>query len=658
VIKIPAENNKYYVSNASDLIPNIQYTKNIDMDEVGYLKMSSPFPRIISDADDNDFGVFTDAIQIKATGSEYKIATDGKIYDINLYDLSAIVDAGAPTANNPDGRFIGWKGGEWYYNSASDIYSLQATAGTVWDIENTDNISYAELFVNKNTLAGASFGAVDQYNESDMNGTTPSSTNSGITLVLPDNFRITGQAYSNYRMGIATYSETKGMAFFFTWDGATAEAGQGVPVYATEILDVVAYQNSWAILTSKGQLLRFNGAGFDVLANLPNYFLPVNWLLNSGIDHGRMMYVDGDVIYVNIGSLLEANDDGSGILKGFYSGIWCYDDAIKSIYHKHGLSTSKIVRIALTPTDNVFTSTAHKLVTGDKVLYDDGKTYYAIRLSDNTFSLASTYDLALAGTVTTDVLDGPMVWIKREDWSQLLAYNDNFGACVKFDSGENLRYQGVLPFFAGLQLINKSPSSDNSLCVMAPKFDNLSTVCYSKLKSSELEDNYRSIIVKHSKLVDGDNIVIKYKTKDNYKPIGVGDAGDSSPDNFITWATSTSFTTIDNIADVAVGDEVEFYSGAGAGSSAHIVSTTNNAGTWTVVIDEAIRGAGSGNKSTCLFDCFKKLAVITKSNQDITNQFTAPLGEVSKWIQVKLELRGRGVVIEEMIVDNVVHKPI
>lgn len=659
MIKIPNENNAYFVSNASDLIPNIQYTKNIDLDEEGYIKLSPPFPKLTSSTETAGFGTLADAIQIGTSDSEYKLATDGSIFDIDLDSLSITLDASAP-AGTVEGRFVGWKGGDWYYNGPSDIYSLQASAGTVWDIENTDNEDYIEIFVSRNTLVGSGTSTVEQYLTTDMDGTTPPSTNSGATLTIPANFTITGMAYSNYRIGIATYNDTKGQAYFFTWDGSTTEAGQGIPVSANQIIDVVAYQNSWVILTSKGQLLRFNGGGFDVLGNLPSYYFDANWIGGVGgieVTHGRMMSVDGDIIYFNIGTLLDADGSDSGLLQGFYSGIWCYDPTFKCIYHRYGLSNSKLYTVSLSPTANVYTSADHQLTTGDKVLYSS-TIYYAIYLTSSTFSLATTYDLAVLGTVATSAPNGTMIWIKREDWSQLAANNSDFGACIRFDSGGNLLSDGVLPFFAGLRTTTKAGTSTSTTCLMAPKFDNVGSVCYYKMKANEIEDMYNSIIVKHRKLIDGDKIIIKYKIRDNYEPISIGEANDISPDIYITWVTSTSFTTTKDLTDVEEGDEVEFYAGAGAGSTAHVVSTTNNAGTWTVVIDEAIRGGASGNRSTCIFDSFKKAGVITKDTQETNNVFTQRVGEASKSIQVKLELRGRGVAIEEMIVDNIMHMEI
>jgi hypothetical protein len=656
MIKIPATN-KYYVSNESDLIPNIQHTKNIDFDEAGYAKISAPFVKLTSEADVADFSIVTDIINI-GSAQAYKVATTENIYDVNLASVTVALDASAPTDASDEGRFVGWKGGDWYFNTASDIYSLQATAGTTWDIENTDGIDFATVFVNRNTLCGVLGSNIQQYLTTDMDGASPPSTNSSTTLVLPSNFTVMGMAYSNYRMGIATRSNINGEAYFFTWDGATTDAGQGLPVNAPMILDIVAYKNSWAVLTSTGQLLHFNGGGFDELGNLPPYYFGDSWCLYSGSqEHGRTMTADGDVIYINLGSLLESSPDDSGIRKGFYSGVWCYDPEV-GLYHRHALSNSLFYRVSLSPTANVYTSVAHSLLTGDKVRYSTGVIYYAIYVTADTFKLADTYDLAVADTPTSDTVNGTMSWIKREDWSQLTASNTNTGACIKFDNGSSVADEGVSPFFAGLGLVTKAAAYNNTFCLMAPVFDNISSITYYKIKSENITDNWVSVIVKNRKLFENDKIIVKAKYRETYDSVAIGEAGDSSPDRYITWTDSTTFTTTEDISLVEVGDEVEFYAGAGAGSTAHVVSATDNSGTWTVVVDEAIRGGASGNKSTCLFEPFKKIGTITKDNQSDENYNLIRLGVTSKSIQIKLELRGLGVAIEELIINNVTHKPV
>ena len=659
--KIPQEN-QFYVSNASDFVPSIQYTKNINMDEEGYLRLSAPMPAFINDTITTDFSFIAD-IAKAGTRDNYKIATNDKTYDVDLSDLNITLDASAPLSED-DVRFVGWKGGNWYVNIPSDIYSLLKTDGTTWDVENTASISFPELFVNRNTLCGVNGSSnVWQFTTADMDGTTPPGTHSGPTLAIPANFAITSLAYSNYRMGVGTRNTTGGSAYFFTWDGATTDASQGFPVYAEMILDIIAYKNSWAVLTSIGQLLYFNGGGFDVLGNLPCYFSGDNWVVYGGSqDHGRTMYTDGDVIYFNLGSNMEANFDDTGILNGFYSGVWCYDPVIGNVYHRHGLSHSLIINDIGDATSGVYTYTAHGMESGDKIRYTNNQILYAIKVTADTYKIAESYDLAIAGTASASDYNAQKTFIQRTDWTQLTGHNTNTGACMKFNSGTAFANQGVFPFFAGLGLWSKALAYDNVSCLMAPLFDNIGGITYYKIKSASLEDTWNSVHVKYKPLTDGDKIIVKYKISESYKQIAIGEADDTSPDLYITWVNSTTFTVPDttrDLSDVEVGDEVEFYGGAGAGSTTHVVTATLAAGTWTVVLDEAIRGGVSGNKSTCRFDSFKKLGTITKDTTgNPNNQARFALAKSSKWIQIKLELRGNNVVIEETLINNKAQLPV
>jgi len=662
-MKIPADR-RFFVSNGSDLTPSIHYTKNIDFDEEGYLKLSPPFPRLVSSEDTANFDILADMIMIgTASGQDYKAVTDSGVYDVDPQALTVTLDAGAPAGVTSESRFVGWKGADWYISDASDIYSLQSTAGTVWDIENTDSGNYAEIFVNRNSLTLATANTVQQYTEANMDGTTPPATNSGVTLTIPANFEILGMAYSNYRMGLATRNTTGGSAYFFVWDGATTSASLGIPVNAPMILDIVAYKNSWVILTSIGQLLYYNGSGFDILGNLPTFYFNTNWLILQAHYHGRTMYTDGDIIYFNIGTLLESSNDDGGILPGFYSGVWCYDPVV-GIYHRYGLAYSKMTTGSIAATSGTFSSTGHKLLSGDRVLYESGiKIYYAIYVTADTFKLADSYDEATAGTASADfgTSSYALTWIKREDWAQLIANNQNFGAVCVFSNGTNLNNDGVLPFFANLQVADATMTSRHLTSIMAPAFDNLGCIAYSKVKAQGTLDNWQKLNIKYRPLQGGDKIVVKYKYKDFYPaPICIGEAGDITADtgttSYITWSDSDTFTTTADLSLVEVGHEVEFYSGAGAGSTAHISSITENAGTYTVNLDEAIRGAESGKKSTCVIDAFYKQATITKDTEEQENMHEVPIGIISKWLQVKLELRGRNVTVEELeIVSNPHH---
>jgi hypothetical protein len=662
--KIP-ENTEFFVSNGSDFVQNIHNTKNVDFDEEGYIRLSAPFARYLNGTENTELGVPYDIIAIDTADyddQKYKVVTADSSFDIDLQSYTITADAGAPVNNTDSSRFVGWKNGDWYSNVDGDIYSLQEPLGTVWDIENTDGADYIEVLTNRNTLVGATANSsIQQYTENDMDGTTPPSTNSEDTLQLPRNFDITGMAYSNYRLGIATINRTGGNAYFFVWDGVTTSANQGLPVSAQSILDVVAYQNSWAIVTSAGELLYFNGAGFDLLGKLPVAFTRANWCVfntNATYTHGRTMQEDAGILYLNIGSFLSSSEDDSGLLKGFYSGVWCYDPKV-GLYHRYGISNSKLYKGSVSATSGTFSSTAHKLETGDRVMAtQDNKTYFAIKVTADTFKLADTYTDAIANTASSTFGTGSdtLWWILREDWMQI-ENNNNVGLFHKFSNGQLLQSTPVLPVFLGGNVCETDMTSTNVLSIMAPRFDNIGHVAYAKQKSQGIKDTWQAVVVKHKPLTESDKIIVKVKYQDFYKPLAIGEASDFSGDIYVTWTDSDTFTTTKDLTGVLVGHEVEFMQGAGAGQTAHISSFSENAGTWTVNLDESIRGASSGTKSTCIFDSYTKVFTIDANTQDVGGFSYVRLEEASKWLQVKLEMRGVDIAIEETRIISETHQP-
>lgn len=100
----------------------------------------------------------------------------------------------------------------------------------------------------------------------------------------------------------------------------------------------------------------------------------------------------------------------------------------------------------------------------------------------------------------------------------------------------------------------------------------------SEMYSANLTDNWQKIYTQMGKLLNSaDKIVVKYRENKQ-----------DPTEMTITWLNSTSFTTTDaNIANYAVGDEVEVTQGTGGGMCGHIISITNNAGTYTVGVDES-----------------------------------------------------------------------
>lgn len=658
MIKIPTTAGEFRVQNGPEIKPNIAYTKNVDFDEEGVIRLSPPMVTVASLDDDADFTDVGDIINYDKY--DYKLLTADGIFDLNIGgDFTIAQDGAEPEGGSRiETRVCGYGNGEWLVNLPNGIYEYD---DPTWVRRNDDGGDFLCEFPSRQTWVAVVGSSIKQYSTANLDNEPLSTTATGPNMEYPYYLKPTGIAYSNYKVGIATRHRSGGRAFFFVWDGASASANLGVPVDAPNILEVEAYKNSWVVLTSRGQLLYFNGGGWDILGVLPPYYFRANWIdfLSYSQEKGKIMQVEDDIIYINIGTNLNSTEDDTGILKGFYSGVWCYDPKV-GLYHRYGLSHSKMRFETLTPTDNEFTSaSAHYLVTGDKILTSH-TTYYAIVTSTTKFKLATSYDNAIAGTVVTIASETSFYWVVRTDWSQLNFLNNRLSCFKKFDNNVTSK-DGWIPIFAGgfLQTTVVGTAKEY-LNIACPKFENLGAVTYYKVKSSEIQDTWSSLVVKHRPLLQGDKITIKYKVEDYGKEMTVGEADDETPDTgLITWTDGDTFTFTNAMLDaseIEVGDEVEIQSGAGAGQTAHITSIALDSGTWTVSVDETIRGAENAKTSTCRFDRFKKFDTITKTNSG--GQFIKVLGKTSKWIQVKLELRGIGITVEELIINNKTHTPV
>jgi hypothetical protein len=106
----------------------------------------------------------------------------------------------------------------------------------------------------------------------------------------------------------------------------------------------------------------------------------------------------------------------------------------------------------------------------------------------------------------------------------------------------------------------------------------------------------------------------------------------------ITWATTSSFTTTTDVTDY-VGYEAEIIQGTGSGACPQIVSVTDNAGTYTVVIDNAITGV----TATTAKARFQKWIKIGEVSGTIMNYKELPIMDKrSTQIQIKGVLEWTG----------------
>ena len=161
------------------------------------------------------------------------------------------------------------------------------------------------------------------------------------------------------------------------------------------------------------------------------------------------------------------------------------------------------------------------------------------------------------------------------------------------------------------------------------------------------EDVFSSISLKYKELIDNDKIIVKYKDVEKQNlptPMPRWTSRD------VTWTDQTTFTCVLDLENAEVGDEVEIIGGAAAGVISHISAITKSEETYTVTLEDTIDLVTASDTSKVYVDNWKKLETINADYADNFKQIT--VNKKSDWIQFKIELRGVGVTIEELIIDN------
>lgn len=544
-----------------------------------------------------------------------------------------------------------WNVGDIAYFNGNAWQKIYLTS-----IFTSGNIHVLEVFRNRNTLCVSDGNKVLQF---DTNYVHQAETD----LILPQDYEVTGISYSGNRVGIITRlsSEVAGKnidAFFFVWDGASADANSGYPIGSDSAIAVFAYKSSWVVLNRKGQLLYFNGGGFDVLATFPFYFKDQIWGdFQNRLAYGDSIQVDGDRIFINIASNL--NTFGIPIQNyspTFQTGIWCYDKDI-GLYHRFSPSISQgeiahVQSSGVNITNNQITITTGGTVpvTGSPVRYIEKSgatigglsiysTYYIINVSSSVFKLATTRQNALDG-VSIDItsiggLDHYFFIIHLVDYGT--SRSSRIGAIgiqgVTSQAYQTLIYGGYFPGTDGTL-------EEASLCIDVPYFPSRGYMVTAKVSSDQIEDMYQKVITKYSGLGEGDSMILKYQTNEA-EGMPISTQGQSC-----TWIDEHTFTTTQDISavksflDAASMFEVEceIISGSGGGQSAKVTDISFVAGIYTVTLGEDMEGITAGDLCDTCFDSWTEFDRITSSNPDGYKE--SLISNPSKEVLVKTELRG------------------
>lgn len=663
--KIPSTSKQIVQLNDSDLSGNLWYSKNLNLTEKGYIKLSSRSATMVNEGSDVS-SRFALPLGYFGSADSYIVVGANKSSIISIAEANFSYDAttygGEPTFTY-NTQAVAWNG-KFYATDDTKLW-YTTTGGSDWHDTGisltSGNVHAIEVFDSRPStsddlpvLAVADGNTVKLYN---------TSYTVEATLTLGSKYSITDLTFSFNKLGISTTATDE--AVFFTWDGSATPNPSGCPVGAIGIISSVAYRSSFAILTVRGQLKFYTGGGFQELAALPFFYKNYIWGQQM---LGTCIIADNDLIYINMGTALNTFDKNQGYMQNFPGGILCYDPKV-GIYHRYSPSQSMIYELTVTSgnintSNDTFTSTQAVLAaTGTPIKYVSDKStliggllagtvYYLINLDGTHFKLATTKQNAIDGVyidiTSTGAANNNFLSLDLVDYG--VSYTTGIQGAIKIPSTHKLTHDGLM-FGAQVQNLTTTNLYAN-LDITISEFPNIGYMVTPKLASNGTEDNYQNIFIKYKPLDVGDKIIVKYKEKDI---LGVPISTTLGINN-CTWTSTTTLTTTKDIsaAYTAISNnnlECEIIAGAGAGQLSQVVSIDYSGGTYTVTLSDAIEGATTSQFCDILLDNWTKVGEITSSDTKSYKEFGINIP--STWLKVKLELRGIGTTIEEFTVNNV-----
>lgn len=608
---------------------------------------------LFTNNDDTDFGVL---LSIQSDENGYYFVTSKGVF--RLASFGALPVPTKLSSTNEPNQSLGRDGvmfnGSLHVGGGAEV---KFWSGTAWTTTFGSGVLSASFpirlcnFVNKRQLAVGNGNNVYLYDTTYALKTT---------LTIPTEYVVTGMEWRQNNLYIFTRNVSGGQALMFVWSGAGTDAQYGFPVEADWIYAGCTYDNSIAIVTSAGQLLRFNSGGFDILENLPVYNTPYSWFSNSSLINGTgKMSARG---MTAIGKRLILSIDGSVTVQGGGfpgvslpqqpSGVWEYTPDV-GLVHEAGYCHTKYSTLSVHEIDsgNLVFSTPHGLVTGDAFYLStsndvtglvSGQTYFAIVDGANAFAPAlSPGDAVLGKKIAIAGTGGDTLCVdsSNEIGATLITAPGAIGLFNKNIEnaffGTEIMFGGETPNDAATNvfvLMSMGMGRNRGVFSTCRVFTGTPTDVFNQL-SAFINDMSAAF----------EQMVVKWRTK---KLLSFPTQVSTSAVAPVVWTSSTSFTAAAanrDLAEVVVGNEMTVVQGAGSGYSAHVLSCALSGSTWTVTLDEPIGNIVAGNESEVQFDNWTKEKVITNADSNLGQGYAnVNVGSPNAaWLELKIEMRGR-----------------
>ena len=659
MINIPNQNKKWNQDNKSDLLGNLSVTKNITFDKAGYLKLSASSRALMNEIVDTDFALAMAIVPNEDYG--YFIATSDLCFDMSTEPLSArptqIATAGVPSGDLQSD--VAYFEGLMVVTQDTDVdyYDTSSNTWTDTNISLTLNGQHPMAYMpSLSALAIANVNTIKLYAKPIT--ATPTLIT---TLTISSDLEITGIKYFNQNLYIATQNVVGGNAYMYVWNGLGTSAQQVYEIKSMIINNIETHENTIVVTAGDGGLYQFTGSGFSLLDALPMYYTNQTMGDNGNVDiFQSTLKSTGGLLYWIVTN--DNNQDNR--LTNQPDGIWCFDKDV-GLYHRYSLSNAlvQIETIASasvnTTTDQI--TTTNNYTTGTEVVFVEsnglsplisGTKYFVINVDSTHIKLATTLANALSNTAIDLVSSGALnnfTFFPNVDFGQFV--NERVTNVTPIAKITPKKILGTDLFWAGEVARRDAVTNYDYMGVISEGVESRGYFITPKIFSQDLTDKFNLISLKFAPFTsDLDKIVIKYRTEDDRLDYIKLDDWD------ITWTSTTTFTSTETgWSGASVGNEIEVLSGAGGGLLAHISTITENAGTYTITIDETFANYVSGDVARAIFRNWTKFTTITSTNTN--GYFAETLGAEGKFLQLKIELRGVNVIIEDLKVDNKYHLP-
>jgi len=165
----PQDSKRWSVSSSSDVFGSIFYTKNINLDEEGYLKLAHRTVMLDTSRVDSNVGLPTSFGRTAVGEFVAVLSTDPFEIDIDATSLSALIDDNTPPGTDFNSYGTWWQN-RWYvaYNSNLSYKTISSGAWTGSLLSLTSGVDHpVEVFASRNNLLVGDGNVIKQINTSE-----------------------------------------------------------------------------------------------------------------------------------------------------------------------------------------------------------------------------------------------------------------------------------------------------------------------------------------------------------------------------------------------------------------------------------------------------------------------------------------------------------